>query len=136
MMESNPEIEHIVHWSDESILIVNKPPGLLSIPDGYDADKPHLRSTLEPEFGRLWIVHRLDRDTSGLMVLARTRDAHRALNQQFEQGDVFKQYLAVVHGEPSWSSIRLDLPLLPDGDRKHRTRPDLARGNMRVPILF
>jgi len=122
------DLEQFVHWFDESILIVNKPSGLLSIPDGYNPDKPHLRTVLEPQFSRLWIVHRLDRETSGLMVLARSREAHKALNQQFEQGIVNKAYLAVVYGKPAWSSLRLELPLLPDGDRYHRTRPDMTRG--------
>ena len=68
-------------WSDQALLVINKPAGLLSLPDGYDPYQPHLRSLLEPEFGRLWIVHRLDRQTSGVIALA--RDAANGIVERF-----------------------------------------------------
>ena len=71
-------------YQDQSILVINKPAGILTIPDGYKPDIPHLRSILEPVFGRLFIVHRLDKDTSGVMVIARTEISHRNLNLQFD----------------------------------------------------
>jgi RluA family pseudouridine synthase len=76
---------------------------------------------LEPTYGRLWVVHRLDRDTSGVLVLARTPDAHRALNGQFEARVLRKVYHALVRGDPPWTEKVVDLALLPDGDRRHRT---------------
>jgi RluA family pseudouridine synthase len=128
-VKSTPRaLGHVLHWFDDSILVLFKPSGWLSIPDGYDPDKSHLRSMLEPYFGRLWVVHRLDRGTSGLMVLARSSAAHRALNQQFERGEVEKNYQAIVEGEPAWSDLRLELALLPNGDRRHRTVPDAISG--------
>ncbi|HCO49079.1 MAG TPA: RluA family pseudouridine synthase, partial [Spirochaetaceae bacterium] len=69
--------------SDESIVIVNKPAGILSIPDRYDPDTPVALSFLEAEFGGLFVVHRIDKDTSGLLLYARNAEAHRALNAQF-----------------------------------------------------
>jgi len=71
-------VSALVHWMDERLVVVDKPSGMLTLPDGYDREKPHLRSLLEPEIGRLWIVHRLDKDTSGLIVLARDAEAHRS----------------------------------------------------------
>ena len=67
-----------VLWSDETLLAVNKPAGLPTLPDGYDAAAPYLVKVLQTQFGRLWVVHRLDRVTSGVIVLARTAEAHRA----------------------------------------------------------
>jgi 23S rRNA-/tRNA-specific pseudouridylate synthase len=64
-----------VVFTDENLVVINKPPGLLSVPDGYDPTLPHLRSVLEPLLGKLWMVHRLDKETSGLMVLARDADS-------------------------------------------------------------
>ena len=118
----------LVLWSDDHILVINKPSGLLSLPDGYDPSKPHLKSVLEPHFGRLWIVHRLDRGTSGIVVLGRSKGAHRQLNIQFQEGKIEKTYHTLVVGTPPWDQKRVELPLLPDGDRKHRTVVDHAQG--------
>ena len=52
-------------WRDEDLLVINKPAGLLSLPDGYNPALPHIKGVLSPEYGSLWIVHRLDRQTSG-----------------------------------------------------------------------
>ena len=113
------EILHL----DADLLAINKPAGLLSLPDGYDKTPPHVKSVLEPEFGRLWVVHRLDKDTSGVLLLARNAAAHKALNTQFDGHRVRKVYHALVEGNPPWESITLDAPLRPDGDRRHRTAP-------------
>jgi len=121
-------LDDLILWSDGSMLVVDKPVGLPSLPDGYDPEAPHLRSVLIPEFGPLWIVHRLDRDTSGVMVLARSPQAHRALNTQFQEHQVSKVYHALVMGEPDWTEKDIDLPLRPDGDRRHRTVVDFQRG--------
>lgn len=117
-----------VLFSDSEILVINKPSGLLSLPDGYNPDIPHVRSILEPEYDRLWIVHRLDKETSGLLVLARTKIAHKNLNQQFQDRIVNKTYHAIVHGRPPWDVIIIDSPLKVDGDRHHRTIISTAKG--------
>jgi tRNA pseudouridine32 synthase / 23S rRNA pseudouridine746 synthase len=114
-------------YDDSQILTVNKPAGVLSIADGYDRDLPHVRTLLEPEFGRLWVVHRLDKETSGVMILARTPEAHRALNLQFTIHSIRKEYRALVFGDFPETLIAAS-PLLVDGDRHHRTIVDEARG--------
>jgi RluA family pseudouridine synthase len=135
-------IKFVLHkqiiWQDESLLVLNKPAGLLSLPDGYDPLAPHVRSLLEPEFGRIWIVHRLDRDTSGVLILARSAAAHRHLNTQFEQHQVDKRYHALVVGDPGWQQREIELALRPNGDRRHRTVVDPQRGKpslTRVRVL-
>ncbi len=117
-----------VLWVDEAILAVNKPSGLRTLPDGYNPAAPHLKSLLEPAYGRLWIVHRLDKETSGVIVLARTAEAHRLLNTQFDQHQIQKIYYALVRGVPDWEETTLDLPLRPNGDRRHRTVVDPQGG--------
>ncbi len=124
-----------VIWFDEHLVVANKPAGLPTLPDGYDPAAPHLRRVLEPHFGRLWIVHRLDRGTSGAIVLARAAEAHRALNLQFDAHEVRKTYHAITAGEPSWEEYTIDLPLRADGDRKHRTVVD-ARGGKPATTHF
>lgn len=121
----------ILH-EDEDIVVINKPAGLASVPEGFRPDQPHVAAALEPDLGPLWVVHRLDRDTSGAMVLARNENAHRNLNTQFEQRDVSKVYHALVVGQPDWEERKVIVPLLIDGDRQHRTVPDPARGKPSV----
>ncbi|MBN1886584.1 MAG: RluA family pseudouridine synthase [Thermoflexales bacterium] len=109
--------------SDEAVLVVDKPAGLPTLPDGYDPKAPCLSERLQVDWGRVWMVHRLDRETSGVLVLARTAEAHRALNDQFAARRVTKLYHALVVGSPNWTERTVDLALQPDGDRRHRTVP-------------
>jgi len=115
-------------WEDAALVAVNKPAGLRAIPDGYDPTLPHLHGLLSAQYGRLWVVHRLDKDTSGVMILARSAAAHRSLSLQFEQRETRKEYHALVCGAPDWEEREIDLPLRVNGDRKHRTVIDAAGG--------
>ena len=117
------------------MLVVDKPAGLHTLPDGYDPSLPHVRGLLEPEYGRLWIVHRLDRETSGVLVLARSAEAHRALNTQFEQHLVHKTYHARVAGIPAWQETSVRLPLRSNAGHRHRTVVDEQRGKPAVTHL-
>jgi tRNA pseudouridine32 synthase / 23S rRNA pseudouridine746 synthase len=126
----------LVIYSDEAILVVNKPYGLLSIQDGYDKSLPYLKTILEPALGAVWMVHRLDRDTSGVMVLARSAEAHRILNHQFQFRQVEKNYQALVVGNPVWTTHRVNQPLKTDGDRRHRTIVDPQHGKPAITDLL
>jgi 23S rRNA-/tRNA-specific pseudouridylate synthase len=64
-------------YQDDHILALNKPAGIPVLPDGWQPDAPYLRKMLETELGRIFVVHRLDKVTSGIMVFARTAEAHR-----------------------------------------------------------
>ena len=121
-----------VLYTDDALLVVNKPAGLLTLPDGYDPAKPHLRGLLEPEFGPLWIVHRLDKDTSGVIIMARNADAHRELNNQFSSHTIEKIYHAVLFGLPPWDTITCDAPLRANVGRRKRTVIDHQQGKPAV----
>ncbi len=127
------EIE--VVYCDDTLLVVNKPAGLATLPDGYNPTLPHVKSILEKHYGPLWIVHRLDKDTSGVLVLARSVSAHRSLNTQFENRLITKVYHALVHGFPEWQETTVSLPLRSNGDRHHRTVVDLQGGKPAVTHL-
>jgi RluA family pseudouridine synthase len=129
------DTQSLLLYSDEALLVINKPSGLRVLPDGYDPQAPHIRSILEPVFGRLWIVHRLDKHTSGVLALARSAEAHRALNDQFAAHTVVKCYHALVLGTPQWEQHSVRLPLRADGDRHHRTVIDHRRGKPAVTHL-
>ena len=166
-------------YSDADILVVEKPAGLLSVPDRYEPDVPALVTELrkrlagglplplakadgaaegsgpaaaeaaeaprsaerngaeaaqpagkaDPARGaELLVVHRLDKDTSGLLVFARNAEAHRRLNGAFGTGAVKKRYRAIVKGSPSWEETTCELPLHVDADRSHRTIIDGHHG--------
>ncbi|HET8540422.1 MAG TPA: RluA family pseudouridine synthase [Anaeromyxobacter sp.] len=107
---------------DGDLLAVDKPAGRLVIP-GRGTDEPSLREELEAAHGRLWVVHRLDRGTSGVLVFARTASAHRALNLAFDRGEPAKRYLALVRGSPP-AERRVALAIAPA--RRGRMRPARA----------
>ena len=115
-------------YIDADILIVNKPSGLRTIPDGYNPSLPCLKELLSHEHGKVWVVHRLDKDTSGAILFARNAEAHRNLNTQFENHQVRKVYLAAVYGVPCWKERSLCYPLRKDSDRRHHTVIDLKNG--------
>jgi len=119
-----PSLLHI----DQDILLINKPPGILSVPDGYHPDLPYLRRVLEPEYGQLWMVHRLDKETSSVLVLARTKEAHRNLNKSFRIREVKKIYHGLVTPVPDWRKKDIHLPLIINADRRHRLRVDHSSG--------
>lgn len=120
---------------DDAILAVNKPAGLPTLPDGYDRDAPYLVGLLKQTYPALWTVHRLDKDTSGVIVFARTAEAHRILNTQFESRQTAKVYHALVHGAPEWDERIVALRLRPNGDRRHRTVVDARGGKEAVTDL-
>jgi len=124
---SRPQTPSLL-YIDQDILLINKPAGLLSVPDGYHPDLPHLRDVLEPQYGQLWMVHRLDKETSGILILARTKEAHRNLNKSFRIREVKKIYYGLVSPVPDWRKKAIHLPLIVDADRKHRTRVDQSSG--------
>lgn len=115
-------------YRDEAIIVLAKPAGLPVRPDGWEQDAPYLVKMLEAEYGHIWVVHRLDKITSGVMVFARTAEAHRELNRQFEKHEVRKVYHAVAEGNPKWDEHTARHPLRVNAGHKHRTIVDSRNG--------
>ena len=106
---------------DDELLVVNKPAGVLTIPDRQG--EPGLQEAIAVKLkyeGELRLVHRLDRQTSGVLVLAKTLHAQRALSKQFKERSVKKQYLALVHGRPGQDAGLIDAPLAPHPRISHK----------------
>lgn len=120
-----PKAEPSIIFENDSVVVVNKPEGLVVHEDGYDANQatlvawllqryPHMKGVGEPghspqrkELDRSGVVHRLDRDTSGVVIFALTQDAHEFLKQQFHDRLVYKEYRAFVYGRMNdrWGTI-------------------------------
>jgi 23S rRNA pseudouridine1911/1915/1917 synthase len=113
-----------VVYEDDAVLVVAKPSGLVTHPaykhpDGTLCDAIFARQAACGE-GRPWLLHRLDRDTSGLVVFAKTVQARRALVRQFERRTVHKQYLAITVGEPPAGTGEISEPLMRDPEDRRR----------------
>jgi RluA family pseudouridine synthase len=115
-------------YEDKHLLIVDKPAGLSVLPDGWEKDSDYLVKTLEAQFGKIFIVHRLDKVTSGVMVFARDAETHRALNIQFENHEAQKTYHAIIEGNPKWDEKVARHPLRANVGHKHRTMVDDKNG--------
>ncbi|MCX7787988.1 MAG: pseudouridine synthase [Spirochaetes bacterium] len=120
-------------YEDPDLLVVQKPAGISVIPERYEEGEPSLldlfslrytgsEDMLNSEGGDgPKPVHRIDKDTSGIVLFSKTEEAFRALSLQFQERRLSKIYHALVMGRPLWSEITCDVALLPDGDRRHRT---------------
>jgi tRNA pseudouridine32 synthase/23S rRNA pseudouridine746 synthase len=120
MNDSRPPIP-LVH-DDRDLVAVSKPPGEPVIAERAGPPEACLRRRLESQLGkRLWVVHRIDRDASGLVVFARNAEAHRALSLAFEHRQVAKTYVALVGGEIEKEHGTIDVAL--HSARKGKARP-------------
>ena len=99
----------IIKETDDFVAI-NKPAGLLSIPD-READEISLKKILKDIYGEIYTVHRLDRETSGVIIFAKNESAHKYLSKLFEERTVEKYYLGLVNGTPAEKENTIDAPI-------------------------
>ncbi|MEM8987825.1 MAG: pseudouridine synthase [Pseudomonadota bacterium] len=117
----------VVHV-DADLLVADKPSGLLTVPGKAAEHGDCLEARVQAAYPGAAIVHRLDMDTSGLVVMARTRAAHRHLGQQFEKRRVAKTYIARVWGALSAEAGTVEAPILCDWPNRPKQMVDFARG--------
>lgn len=113
----NADVKLKVIYEDDDVMVVDKPAGLLSEAKGEYCPEKTLA-----DFGL--IVHRLDRDTSGVMILAKNEAVQKFLKSQFQRRTVHKTYYAVIDGSPKFNEALIDLPLLRDKKRPTTFRVD------------
>ena len=107
-------------YLDAYLIAVNKPSGLLSVP-GKGAEKlDSLSRRVQQIYPEALVVHRLDMPTSGIVLMARNKDAQSRLGQLFEQRKISKTYIALVNGQPALSRGHIDLPLVCDWPNRPR----------------
>ena len=106
-------------YEDPDLLVLDKPPGIPVVPDHWDSEKLNLYDLLNSllqkdpssDIEKIWVVHRIDQGTSGLVVFAKNGEAHHLLNKAFSAGEVQKTYLAIVKGCPAKSKGQIDFAL-------------------------
>ena len=133
------ELSLDVAYEDEHLLVVDKPAGLVAHPAGHDERATLAHGLLalgaaggDPE--RPGLVHRLDRDTSGLLVVARSEDAHARLTEAIRERRVERRYLALVFGAPRSRTGRIEAPI--GRDRRDRTRRSLDTETPREAVTW
>ncbi|MGE4497237.1 MAG: RluA family pseudouridine synthase [Deferribacterales bacterium] len=118
----------------ENWVAVRKPHGLHVLPDRYDSSIPTVTDILAPRFGRLYIVHRLDSGTGGVLLLAKNAAAHRYFNIQMEEGRVSKVYAALVKGSFT-APVSIMLPIAAK-NQKGRYRINFKSGRSARTSFF
>ena len=122
----------VILHHDHEIVVVNKQAGILSVPGRGDDKSDCLINRLRGAFPTVLLVHRLDQDTSGVMVFALTPHAQRNLSKQFEDRKTKKIYLARVAGRVAEKTGTVDLPLIVDWPNRPRQMVDHATGRPAV----
>jgi 23S rRNA pseudouridine955/2504/2580 synthase/23S rRNA pseudouridine1911/1915/1917 synthase len=107
-------------YQDSDLVVVNKPPNYLSIPDRYAAQLPNVLGFLRTKFEEVFTVHRIDKPTSGIMCFALNAEAHKHLSNQFQERTVQKIYLALVDGKPLKKEGIIDKPIAQNQMNKAR----------------
>jgi 23S rRNA pseudouridine1911/1915/1917 synthase len=107
-------------YEDDSIVVINKEAGMLTVADRWIHNSVHLQSILRKKYGEIYTIHRLDKETSGVICFAKNADVHKILSEQFETREVEKYYLALVSGELTEDGF-IDQPLVPSETRPGTT---------------
>ncbi len=98
-------------FENDQVIAINKPAGLLSIPD-REGKEPSLKQILQEKFGKIFTVHRLDRETSGVILFARDEETHKYLSELFETRNIEKYYLGIVTGTLPEKKKTIDAPIM------------------------
>lgn len=117
-----------VVYQDDDVLVLNKPSGLLSVPGKKEEHRDSLQGRAQAQFPTATTVHRLDMETSGLIVMALNKPAHAQLGKQFENRLIQKRYIARVFGHPKEASGSIDLPLICDWPNRPKQMVDHTNG--------
>ncbi|MDP4148039.1 MAG: RluA family pseudouridine synthase [Bacteroidota bacterium] len=104
-------------FENESFVVINKPAGLLSIPD-REGKETSLKGILKNHYGSIFTVHRLDRDTSGVIVFAKNETAHKYLSRIFEDREVEKIYAGIVKGSLAEPKGSISMPIMEHPSRE------------------
>jgi len=104
-------------FEDAHIIVVNKAAGVLTIPDRYMPNLPNLRATLSKTREEIFVVHRIDKETSGLVMFCKSAEVHKVISVLFEERKIQKKYRAIVQGTVAGEEGTIDSPILIQKDK-------------------
>jgi 23S rRNA pseudouridine955/2504/2580 synthase/23S rRNA pseudouridine1911/1915/1917 synthase len=104
------KLNDLIIFEDDNIVAINKPSGMLTIPD-REGKENSLKKFLKEKYGEIFVVHRLDKDTSGIVVFAKNEESHKNLSLQFEKRETKKIYHGLVLGKPMEDKGLIDEPI-------------------------
>lgn len=110
-------LNSMIIFEDDAFIVLNKPAGLLSIPD-REGKEPSLKKMLRDKYGEIFTVHRIDRETSGVIVFAKNEESHRFLSVAFEDRNVEKHYQGIVQGTLAEKEKTIDAPIMENPSKK------------------
>jgi tRNA pseudouridine32 synthase/23S rRNA pseudouridine746 synthase len=128
LLSGLPATELSILHEDPWLIVVDKPPGLLSVPGRYGDRQDSVLTRLHLQGKTVFPVHRLDQETSGVLVLAKDQKTHRHLSQQFQQRQIYKKYEAVLAGALLPQQGTIELPIWGDPQERPRQKVDWQRG--------
>jgi 23S rRNA pseudouridine955/2504/2580 synthase/23S rRNA pseudouridine1911/1915/1917 synthase len=103
-------------YQDDDIIVVNKPLGIIVIPDQYTDEIKTLVGILKRQLNqKIWVVHRIDKDTTGVLVFAKNAEVHRNISMQFQNSQVYKKYIALLSGVLEENEGTINKPMLISG---------------------
>jgi 23S rRNA pseudouridine955/2504/2580 synthase/23S rRNA pseudouridine1911/1915/1917 synthase len=115
-MRNNIKQEIEILYQDEDIVVINKPTGILVIPDQHTDENKTLVGMLKKQLNqKIWVIHRIARDTTGVLVFAKNPQAHRDISMQFENSKVHKKYIALLSGVLEDDEGAINKPILISG---------------------
>lgn len=113
----NPKQLQII-FEDAHLIAINKPSGLLVLPHRIKTEEVNLKKLLESLYPQIYMVHRLDRDTSGIILVAKDADTHKKLNQEFQEKRIEKIYWTLVNGKPNPPEYTITLKIAENNSHK------------------
>lgn len=123
-----PKTDLDIVYKDNDLIVLNKPEGLLSVPGKAEEHRDCLELRVQSRFPRATTIHRLDMDTSGILVMALNIESHRHLSRQFEVKSTRKTYICIVDGIVEEDSGTIDLPLRCDWPNRPLQMVDHEQG--------
>jgi len=112
------KLKDLIIYEDESILAINKPPNISSLHERFDAEQPSIVQMAKDENENYSLCHRIDRETSGILLIAKNAESYRHLAIQFEKRQIDKTYHAIVSASVNLKNLKIDLPLYTDSKRR------------------
>ena len=123
-----PHLKLDILYIDEHLIALNKPSGLLSVPGRGEEKKDCMLSRLQIEYPQALVIHRLDMSTSGILLFALNKETQKEMGKLFEQKNIYKQYIAKVHGTPREKKGIINQPLITDWNNRPKQKIDYKSG--------